>query len=106
MHGATLSNNVAGVCDRLDGLAASSLAILDVVGLLLGSQEAELAVDNDQVVGRGGTVESTLGAGSNINVVHVQATWENNADPRHIIDGKYAAGKESARLPNTSSMRF
>jgi hypothetical protein len=51
----TLVDKIAGVSDSLNDFAVR-LAILDLESVLLGSYDAELASDNNSVVGRGSTV--------------------------------------------------
>lgn len=50
-------DNIARQCDSLNEvIGAGGLAILDVIGFRLGRYEAELAANNDNVVGRGSAV--------------------------------------------------
>lgn len=51
----TLVDKIAGVSDSLNDFAVR-LAVLDLESILLGSYDAELASDNNSVVGRGSTV--------------------------------------------------
>lgn len=112
VHDATLGNNVTGEADGLDGLAVGGLAVLDLEGILLGGQEAQLSRDDHQIVSGGGAVlpervsyvdswevlirsstyQGTLGVGGNVKVVHVQTAGHDNAHAGDLIERDLAAG--------------
>lgn len=57
MDRAALVDNIAWQGDSLDKIVSTSgLAVLDLIRLSLGRDEAELAADDNNVVGRGGAV--------------------------------------------------
>jgi hypothetical protein len=95
MHHAALGNNVARVALGRDGLTVGGLAVLDVVGLGRGRQEAEGARDEDQVVGRGRAVHGALGVGRQVNVVHVETAGKDDAHARDLVEGQDAAAERS-----------